>query len=224
MKAARLHGVRDVRIHDEARPAPAAGEALVRVEAIGLCGSDLHLFEEGGIGGTRPERPIVPGHEMAGRTTTGYLFGGLASSRGEVVQFAVGGNGNIKGHGRAGGVFRGGMSGVAFGEGVSLVSRVTQGCQPVGAQREITAANGNVVLELGGEPALDVLLSELAISLEEPQAAMATLRATLVGLTDAGSDLVGRTGNFGSDVVVRIATTHPHLKELTFRVRYAVVE
>ncbi len=73
MRAARLHGVRDVRIHDEARPAPAAGEALVRVEAIGLCGSDLHLFEEGGIGGTRPERPIVPGHEMAGRTTDGRL-------------------------------------------------------------------------------------------------------------------------------------------------------
>jgi small ligand-binding sensory domain FIST len=141
--------------------------------------------------------------EMAGRTATGYLFGGLASSRAEVVQFAVGGNGNIKGQGHAGGVFRGGLSGVAFGEGVSLVSRVTQGCQPVGAQREVTAANSNVILELDGEPALDVLLRELEISLDEPEAAMATLRATLVGLTDAGSDLVGRTGNFGSDVVVR---------------------
>lgn len=141
--------------------------------------------------------------EMAGRTTTGYLFGGLASSRAEVVQFAVGGNGNIKGHGHASGVFRGGLSGVAFSDAVSLVSRVTQGCQPVSAQREVTAANGNVILELDGEPALDVLLRELAISLEEPEAAMATLRATLVGMTDAGSDLVGRAGNFGSDVVVR---------------------
>ena len=56
--------------------------------------------------------------EMAARTATGYLFGGLASSRTEAVQFAVGGNGNIKGHGAAGGVFRGGLSGVAFGEGV----------------------------------------------------------------------------------------------------------
>ena len=34
--------------------------------------------------------------EMADRTATGYLFGGLASSRGDVVQFAVGGNGNLK--------------------------------------------------------------------------------------------------------------------------------
>ena len=141
--------------------------------------------------------------EMAGRTASGYLFGGLASSRSDAVQFAVGGNGNIKGHGKASGVFHGGLSGVAFGDGISVVSRVTQGCQPVAADRIITGADGNVVTELDGEPALDVLLSDLSISLEQPEAAMATLRATLVGLTDAGSDLVGRTGNFGGDVVVR---------------------
>jgi small ligand-binding sensory domain FIST len=141
--------------------------------------------------------------EMAGRTSTGYLFGGLASSRGDTVQFAIGGNGNIKGQGKAGGVFRGGLSGVAFGEGVSLVSRVTQGCQPVAAQRVITSCNRNLISELDGEPALDVLLDDLGITLDEPEAAMATLRSTLVGLTDAGSDLVGRTGQFGNDVVVR---------------------
>lgn len=141
--------------------------------------------------------------EMAARTTTGYLFGGLAASRGEAVQFAVGGNGNIRGQGRAGGVFRGGLSGVAFGEGVGLVSRVTQGCQPLGGQRTVTAAEGNVLLELDGQPALDLLLEEARISLDEPQTAMATLRATLVGLTEPGADVVGRTGTFGSDVVVR---------------------
>ena len=141
--------------------------------------------------------------EMAGRTSTGYLFGGLASSRGAVVQFAVGGSGNMQGQGKAGGVFRGGLSGVAFGDGVGLVSRVTQGCQPVAAQRRITEAKDNVVLQLDGRPALDVLLEDVAITLEEPQEAMAALRSTLVGLTDPGSDLVGRGGNFGSDVVVR---------------------
>lgn len=141
--------------------------------------------------------------EMAARTATGYLFGGLASSRGEAVQFAVGGNGNIKGHGAAGGVFHGGLSGVAFGEGVSLVSRVTQGCQPVSAQRVITAASGNVITELDGEPALHVLLRDAGISLDEPETAMAALRSTLVGLTEAGSDAIARTGNFGADVVVR---------------------
>lgn len=141
--------------------------------------------------------------EMAGRTTTGYLFGGLASSRGAAVQFAIGGNGNIKGQGKAGGVFRGGLSGVAFGEEVGLVSRVTQGCQPLGREREVTAAEGNVLLELDGEPALDLLLTEARISLDEPQAAMRRLRATLVGLTEPGTDLMGRPGTFGADVVVR---------------------
>lgn len=141
--------------------------------------------------------------EMAGRTATGYLFGGLASSRTQAVQFAVSGNGNLRGHGAAGGVFSGGLSGVAFGENVSLVSRVTQGCQPISAQREITAAEGNVISQLDGEPALDVLLADANISLNAPREAMARLRNTLVGLTPAGEEAVGRTGSFGSDVVVR---------------------
>jgi small ligand-binding sensory domain FIST len=141
--------------------------------------------------------------EMAERTTTGYLFGGLASSRSAVVQFAIGGNGNLGGHGKAGGVFSGGLSGVAFSESVQLVSRVTQGCQPVAAARRITRSEGNLVQELDGEPALDLLLEDLRVTLEQPQAAMAALRTTLAGLTEATGDVVSRTGNFGSDVVVR---------------------
>ncbi len=73
MLTARLHGLRDVRTHDEERPRPGPGEALVRVLAVGLCGSDLHWFEEGGIGSSRISRPVVPGHEMAGRTEDGRL-------------------------------------------------------------------------------------------------------------------------------------------------------
>ncbi|MGH8820732.1 MAG: FIST signal transduction protein [Rhodoferax sp.] len=141
--------------------------------------------------------------EMAARTNTGYLFGGLASSRTQSVQFAVGGNGNIKGHGAASGVFSGGLSGVAFGEGVNLVSRVTQGCQPVAPVHEITGVDGNVLTTLDGRPALDVLLADLGVSLDQPRVALARVRATLVGLSDAGSDSVTRTGNFGSDVIVR---------------------
>ncbi len=141
--------------------------------------------------------------EMADRTTTGYLFGGLASSRGDAVQFAVGGNGNLRGHGKAGGVFRGGLSGVAFGEGVQLVSRVTQGCQPVTPERRITGADANLITELDGEPALDVLLEDLQLTLDQPQEAVAALRQTLVGLTQPSDDVVSRTGHFGDDVIVR---------------------
>lgn len=35
--------------------------------------------------------------EMAQRTGSGYVFGGLASSRSSAVQFALSGNGNVKG-------------------------------------------------------------------------------------------------------------------------------
>jgi small ligand-binding sensory domain FIST len=149
--------------------------------------------------------------EMAARTASGYLFGGLSSGRSKLVQFAVGGNGNISGQGAAGGVFSGGLSGVAFGERVSLVSRVTQGCLPVARDHQVTAAENNVVTQLDGEPALDVLLRELKVSLEQPEQALMTVRATLVGLmhpADSGGPAgdgvaVSRTGNFGSDVIVR---------------------
>ncbi len=47
----------------------------MRVEAVGLCGSDLHWFEDGGIGGTRLAAPVVPGHEFAGTVEGGPLDG-----------------------------------------------------------------------------------------------------------------------------------------------------
>jgi hypothetical protein len=132
--------------------------------------------------------------EMADRTATGYLFGGLASSRSDVVQFAIGGNGNMRGQGKAGGVFRGGLSGVAFGEGVQLVSRVTQGCQPVGAARTITGADGNLVLTLDGEPALDVLLDDLPASRWTSRRPRWP-RCAHAGRPERGAeDVVGRTG------------------------------
>jgi small ligand-binding sensory domain FIST len=149
--------------------------------------------------------------EMAARTDSGYLFGGLSASRGKSVQFAVAGDGNVKGQGAATGVFSGGLSGVAFGPGVGLVSRVTQGCLPVARAHQVTAADHNVVLALDNEPALDVLLRELKVSLEEPREALKAVRSTLVGLTQrldqdgsaADAPTITRTGHFGSDVLVR---------------------
>lgn len=149
--------------------------------------------------------------EMAARTDSGYLFGGLTASRGKSVQFAVAGDGTVKGQGAASGVFSGGLSGVAFGSGVNLVSRVTQGCLPLAGAHQVTAADKNVVLSLDGEPALTVMLRELNVTLDHPREALQAVRATLVGLTDqvranavpSDSPTVTRTGNFGNDVLVR---------------------
>ena len=65
MKALRLHGTHDLRLHEEAVPAPGDGEVLLRVTAVGICGSDLHWFEEGSIGDARLAHPLVLGHEVA---------------------------------------------------------------------------------------------------------------------------------------------------------------
>ena len=115
--------------------------------------------------------------DMSARTTTGYLFGGLASGRARALHIADG-------------VLSGGLSGVAFDAGVGLVSRVTQGCQPVGPQRTITASERNVVTMLDGEPALDCLLRDVGLEGVEPRTALPRLQQILVGLgsTDSGAD------------------------------------
>jgi small ligand-binding sensory domain FIST len=128
--------------------------------------------------------------ELSERVATGYLFGGAVSARTGGAQLAQG-------------WWQGGLSGVAFGPQVGLVSRVTQGCQPVGPERVVTAAQGHVVTELDGQPALPLLLRDLGIDLQDPRKALPVLRATLVGLTDADSALLGRGGQFGPDVRVR---------------------
>ncbi len=128
--------------------------------------------------------------ELSERLSSRYLFGGLASSRGRTLTLADG-------------VFEGGLSGVAFGRDVALLSRVTQGCQPLSKPRRVTAAEGNLVLALDGEPALPQLLGELGVDLDDVQRAVAALRRTLVGLTDEGDQALVRGGQFGADTRVR---------------------
>jgi L-iditol 2-dehydrogenase len=65
MRAVRLHGPGDLRPDDEPNPEPADGELLLRVTAVGLCGSDLHWYREGSIGDAGIGHPLVLGHELA---------------------------------------------------------------------------------------------------------------------------------------------------------------
>jgi small ligand-binding sensory domain FIST len=80
---------------------------------------------------------------------------------------------------------------------------VSQGCQPVGPPRRITAAERNLVLTLDGEPALDCLLADLGLDEREPREALPRLRQTLVGLSDERDDALSRPGQFGPDTRVR---------------------
>ncbi len=71
VKAVRLHGPADLSVGEESAPVAGPGEELVRVVAVGLCGSDRHWFMEGGIGDAVISRPLVLGHEIAGVIETG---------------------------------------------------------------------------------------------------------------------------------------------------------
>lgn len=67
MLAARLHGPHDLRIDDVPQPlAPKRGQVLLRVTAVGVCGSDLHNYEDARIGDRDIPAPIILGHEFAG--------------------------------------------------------------------------------------------------------------------------------------------------------------
>jgi threonine dehydrogenase-like Zn-dependent dehydrogenase len=72
MQAVVCHGPRDYRLEEVPRPVPGPEEALVRVEAVGICASDLKCYQGAAKfwgDGHRPayvEVPVVPGHEFAG--------------------------------------------------------------------------------------------------------------------------------------------------------------
>ena len=72
MQAVVCHGPRDYRLEQVAVPTPGPGEALVKVEAVGICASDLKCYDGAAKfwgDDTRPawaEREVVPGHEFTG--------------------------------------------------------------------------------------------------------------------------------------------------------------
>lgn len=72
IRAAVTVAPRQMEVRDTADPVPAAGQALLRMEAVGICGSDLHVFH-----GTHPYAtfPQTQGHELSG-TVVAYGDGG----------------------------------------------------------------------------------------------------------------------------------------------------
>jgi L-iditol 2-dehydrogenase len=75
MRTARLHKTWDIRVEDEPEPQAGPGEVLVRVTAVGICGSDLHWAADGAIGDATLTRPLVLGHEAAGVIASGPRAG-----------------------------------------------------------------------------------------------------------------------------------------------------
>ncbi|MBI3431996.1 MAG: FIST C-terminal domain-containing protein [Hydrogenophilales bacterium] len=85
---------------------------------------------------------------LSAHVSSGFVVGGLSSSRGETAQISDE-------------VVSGGLSGVLFSERVKLATRLTQGISPLGPRHRITTANKNVIGSLDHRPALDVMKEEI---------------------------------------------------------------
>ena len=81
-------------------------------------------------------------------TGDGFLVGGVASSRDQMIQYADGVSESL-------------LSGVIFGDSVRVSTRLTQGCSPLGDTHEITECQGNIIAKLDDRPALDVMVEEI---------------------------------------------------------------
>jgi L-iditol 2-dehydrogenase len=66
MKAARLYGIRDLRVEDVSDPTPGPGEALIQIHACGVCPSDLRAYLAARPGSGGMSLPRTPGHEWTG--------------------------------------------------------------------------------------------------------------------------------------------------------------
>lgn len=85
---------------------------------------------------------------LGAQVSSGFIVGGLSSSRGETVQINDG-------------IVSGGLSGVVFSARVKLATRLTQGISPLGPRHFITTANKNIIGSLDHRPALDVMKEEI---------------------------------------------------------------
>ena len=128
--------------------------------------------------------------ELAARTESGFVVGGLTSSRGRSVQYADG-------------AVEGGLSGVLFSEEVVIATRLTQGCSPIGPRHRVSAARHNVLIELDGRPALEVLREDIG-----PETSGSSLSA-IGGLIFAGLPIEGSdTGDYVVRNLVGIDSSH----------------
>ena len=65
-RAAIMYGTHDIRLEDVPVPEPGPKEVLVEIKAVGVCGSDVHYYEEGRIGSFVVREPLILGHESMG--------------------------------------------------------------------------------------------------------------------------------------------------------------
>jgi L-idonate 5-dehydrogenase len=70
MRTLVIHKAKDLRIESSTTSLPAPGEVKIALANGGICGSDLHYYQHGGIGDSiRLKEPMILGHEVSGYVT-----------------------------------------------------------------------------------------------------------------------------------------------------------
>lgn len=127
-------------------PLATQGAALDADSAAWLAGTAAHVAV------VHADQHSAPLDTLIARLVThmdgGFLVGGIGSARQRCPQLADG-------------VVDGGLSGVLLAEQVAIVTRLTQGCSPIGPRRSVTRGGSNIILELDGRPALDVFKEDI---------------------------------------------------------------
>ena len=70
MKAIVIHGPKDLRVEDQQPALPQTDEVEIEIKSGGICGSDLHYYNNGGFGAIRLKEPMILGHEVAGHVVS----------------------------------------------------------------------------------------------------------------------------------------------------------
>ena len=65
MKAIRIYGINDLRLEEVPEPVIGDQDILLQTASVGICGSDVHYFQEGGTGSLQLDQPLILGHEFS---------------------------------------------------------------------------------------------------------------------------------------------------------------
>lgn len=79
MKAIRFYAVHDLRLEELPRPIPEPGKPLLKIASVGVCGSDVHYYQEGSTGSLQVNGPLILGHEFSARIVEGPNAGQLVA-------------------------------------------------------------------------------------------------------------------------------------------------
>lgn len=79
MKAIRLHNINDLRLENIPPPTVQRDDVLLKTASVGVCGSDVHYFDEGGTGSNQLTHPLILGHEFSAQIAEGPDQGTLVA-------------------------------------------------------------------------------------------------------------------------------------------------